>query len=237
MSNSQHGSEPELESWRRCRRWPREEEGRKEEIRASTTSKDRTQESEEGSRLECKASYRNSKLKVSSSIVEAGESQGLFVDGGRIHSKSGTSEATRGKISGESDFSLFKVNFNSLPLGILCSQEERAKVDELRGTPMGVGTLEEMIDDNHAIVSSSVGMKIYIDSLRAALNTEYYCRPRIVREYFEFCGSRPFGAWKLRAHPQQGVVECGYPGRRHGPLGQRYEGNLHRFFMLCYTRT
>jgi 26S proteasome regulatory subunit T2 len=36
-------------------------------------------------------------------------------------------------------------------------QEERAKVDELRGTPMGVGTLEEMIDDNHAIVSSSVG--------------------------------------------------------------------------------
>jgi 26S proteasome regulatory subunit T2 len=42
---------------------------------------------------------------------------------------------------------------------LLCppNQEERAKVDELRGTPMGVGTLEEMIDDNHAIVSSSVG--------------------------------------------------------------------------------
>jgi 26S proteasome regulatory subunit T2 len=37
------------------------------------------------------------------------------------------------------------------------SQEERAKVDDLRGSPMGVGTLEEMIDDDHAIVSSSVG--------------------------------------------------------------------------------
>jgi 26S proteasome regulatory subunit T2 len=30
-------------------------------------------------------------------------------------------------------------------------------VDELRGTPMGVGTLEEIIDDNHAIISSTSG--------------------------------------------------------------------------------
>ncbi|CAM9189705.1 unnamed protein product, partial [Ectocarpus sp. 13 AM-2016] len=36
-------------------------------------------------------------------------------------------------------------------------QEERQKVDDLRGSPLSVGTLEEMIDDNHAIVSSSVG--------------------------------------------------------------------------------
>lgn len=28
------------------------------------------------------------------------------------------------------------------------------KVDELRGTPMAVGSLEEIIDDQHAIVSS-----------------------------------------------------------------------------------
>merc|ERR1712000_577983 len=31
------------------------------------------------------------------------------------------------------------------------AQEERTKVDELRGSPMGVGTLEERIDENHAI--------------------------------------------------------------------------------------
>jgi 26S proteasome regulatory subunit T2 len=42
-------------------------------------------------------------------------------------------------------------------------QEERSKVDDLRGTPMGVGNLEEMIDDNHAIVSSSVGPEYYVN--------------------------------------------------------------------------
>jgi hypothetical protein len=43
------------------------------------------------------------------------------------------------------------------------SAEERAKVDELRGTPMGVGNLEEMIDEDHAIVSSSVGPEYYVN--------------------------------------------------------------------------
>jgi 26S proteasome regulatory subunit T2 len=35
-------------------------------------------------------------------------------------------------------------------------------VDEIRGTPMSVGTLEEIIDDNHAIVSSSMGPEYYV---------------------------------------------------------------------------
>merc|ERR1711939_1233344 len=42
------------------------------------------------------------------------------------------------------------------------AKEELNKVDELRGTPMGVSTLEEMIDDTHAIVSSSVGPEYYV---------------------------------------------------------------------------
>lgn len=42
------------------------------------------------------------------------------------------------------------------------NETERAKVDDLRGTPMAVGTLEEMIDDNHAIVSSSMGPEYYV---------------------------------------------------------------------------
>lgn len=42
------------------------------------------------------------------------------------------------------------------------NQEERTKVDDIRGTPMGVGTLEEIIDDNHAIVGSSVGPEYYV---------------------------------------------------------------------------
>lgn len=41
-------------------------------------------------------------------------------------------------------------------------QSERAKVDDIRGTPMSVGNLEEMIDDNHAIVSSSMGPEYYV---------------------------------------------------------------------------
>jgi 26S proteasome regulatory subunit T2 len=42
------------------------------------------------------------------------------------------------------------------------TQEERSKVDEFRGSPMTVGSLEELIDDNHAIVSSSVGPEYYV---------------------------------------------------------------------------
>lgn len=45
----------------------------------------------------------------------------------------------------------------------LVVQEERSKVDDLRGTPMAVGNLEEIIDDNHAIVSTSVGSEYYVN--------------------------------------------------------------------------
>lgn len=38
-------------------------------------------------------------------------------------------------------------------------------MDELRGSPMGVGSLEEIIDDNHAIISSSVGPEYYVTIL------------------------------------------------------------------------
>lgn len=44
-------------------------------------------------------------------------------------------------------------------------QEERVKVDDIRGSPMSVGTLEEIIDDNHAIVSSAVGPEYYVNIL------------------------------------------------------------------------
>jgi len=43
--------------------------------------------------------------------------------------------------------------------------EERKGVEELRGSPMSVGTLEEIIDDNHAIVSSAVGPEYYVSIL------------------------------------------------------------------------
>ena len=39
---------------------------------------------------------------------------------------------------------------------------EREQMEELRGTPLDVGTMEEIIDDNHAIVSSSSGPEHYV---------------------------------------------------------------------------
>ncbi|KAK8854742.1 hypothetical protein IAR55_003481 [Kwoniella newhampshirensis] len=39
---------------------------------------------------------------------------------------------------------------------------DRSRVDELRGSPMGVGTLEEIIDDDHAIVSLGNGPEYYV---------------------------------------------------------------------------
>lgn len=41
--------------------------------------------------------------------------------------------------------------------------EEKTKVDELRGSPMGIGSLEEIIDDNHAIVSTANGPEYYVN--------------------------------------------------------------------------
>lgn len=39
------------------------------------------------------------------------------------------------------------------------------KVEDLRGTPMSVGNLEEIVDDSHAIVSSSAGSEYYVSVL------------------------------------------------------------------------
>ncbi|KAL7073704.1 hypothetical protein ACQ4LE_007097 [Meloidogyne hapla] len=44
-------------------------------------------------------------------------------------------------------------------------EEERTKVDEMRGSPMAVGTLEEVIDDQHAIFSTNVGSEHYVNIL------------------------------------------------------------------------
>lgn len=41
-------------------------------------------------------------------------------------------------------------------------QKERAKVEQMRETPMVVGTLEEIVDDEHAIVSPQQGLEFYV---------------------------------------------------------------------------
>lgn len=42
------------------------------------------------------------------------------------------------------------------------NEEDRTKVDDLRGSPMAVGTLEEIIDDDHAIISTASGPEYYV---------------------------------------------------------------------------
>jgi 26S proteasome regulatory subunit T2 len=44
-------------------------------------------------------------------------------------------------------------------------EEEKTKLEELRGSPMSVGTLEEIIDDNHAIISTAHGPEYYVGIL------------------------------------------------------------------------
>lgn len=42
------------------------------------------------------------------------------------------------------------------------NEEDRSRVDDLRGAPMAVGTLEEIIDDDHAIISTASGPESYV---------------------------------------------------------------------------
>ena len=39
------------------------------------------------------------------------------------------------------------------------------KLDEIRGSPLSIGSLEEMIDDNHCIVSTTNGPEYYVNIL------------------------------------------------------------------------
>jgi 26S proteasome regulatory subunit T2 len=44
-------------------------------------------------------------------------------------------------------------------------EQERDKVDAIRGTPIVIGTMEEIIDDEHAICTPNVGLEYYCPML------------------------------------------------------------------------
>ena len=56
----------------------------------------------------------------------------------------------------------FIINQEHLKPQLEKKEQERAQVDELRGSPMYVGNLEEIVDENHAIVSVSSGPEYYV---------------------------------------------------------------------------
>lgn len=41
-------------------------------------------------------------------------------------------------------------------------KEELQKVEDIRGSPLSVGTMEEIIDDNHCIISTPNGPEYYV---------------------------------------------------------------------------
>ncbi|KAL1162099.1 hypothetical protein V6Z11_A07G179000 [Gossypium hirsutum] len=51
------------------------------------------------------------------------------------------------------------------------AEEDRSKVDDLRGSSMSVGNLEELIGENHAIVSSLVRPEYYVGFEKAPLES------------------------------------------------------------------
>ncbi|CAG8636994.1 3483_t:CDS:2, partial [Cetraspora pellucida] len=67
----------------------------------------------------------------------------LFIDEGRVCSKLRKIKTTRRKST-----SKYLFYFIIILIITICTQgEERTQVDDLRGSPMGVGSLEEIIDD------------------------------------------------------------------------------------------
>lgn len=43
--------------------------------------------------------------------------------------------------------------------------DQKSMVEQMRGSPLSVGTLEEFVDDNHAIVSAGIGPEFYVKIL------------------------------------------------------------------------
>jgi 26S proteasome regulatory subunit T2 len=69
----------------------------------------------------------------------------------------------RGAHQGFSSEEEFLTNQQSLKPREEKEEEEKSKVDEIRGSPMSVGTIEELIDDTHAIISGSGGPEYYVN--------------------------------------------------------------------------
>ncbi|RAL60768.1 hypothetical protein DID88_009873 [Monilinia fructigena] len=93
--------------------------------------------------------------------------------------------------------------------------DERGRVDDMRGSPMGVGTLEEMIDDDHAIVSSTTVSVMKLDKAP----TESYAdigglesQIQEVRESVELPLLHPELYEEMGIKPPKGVILYGAPG-------------------------
>ena len=129
-------------------------------------------------------------------------------------------------------------------------KEEREKMEDIRGSPLSVGSLEEMIDDNHAIVSSNgkeavlfhraVAVSRPCDpppplTLNPGFSYEsrffflvFFSWPGVLRDGHVLRGSGQARARVHRPHAQQVQLNRRHPRRRHRPYGLRHEGDSAR---------
>ena len=115
-----------------------------EEIRADDATNSSGLQTSQIERPRCGFSTpkRYSTHKVPSSTPKARACQRLSVNGGRVCEQPRKTKPEEEK-----------------------AEEDRSKTDDLRGSPMSIGNLEELIDENHAIVSSLVGLEYYVGIL------------------------------------------------------------------------
>merc|ERR1719187_1727854 len=90
------------------------------------------------------------------------------------------------------------------------AEEERSKVDDLRGTPMSVGNLEEIIDDTHAMVAVMKLEKAPTESYAdiGGLDTQI----QEIKESVELPLTHPEYYEEMGIKPPKGVILYGPPG-------------------------
>uniref|UniRef100_A0A803N4I6 AAA+ ATPase domain-containing protein n=1 Tax=Chenopodium quinoa TaxID=63459 RepID=A0A803N4I6_CHEQI len=105
------------------------------------------------------------------------------------------------------------------------TEEDRSKVDDIRGSPMSVGNLEELIDENHAIVLSVVGiLQDEVDPMVSVMKVEKAplesyadiggLDPQIqeIKEAVELPLTHPELYEDIGIRPPKGVILYGEPG-------------------------
>ncbi|RWW46152.1 hypothetical protein BHE74_00047938 [Ensete ventricosum] len=122
------------------------------------------------------------------------------------------------------------------------NEEDRSKVDDLRGSPMSVGNLEELIDENHAIVSSSVLSVVgllqdEVDPMVSVMKVEKAplesyadiggldSQIQEIKEAVELPLTHPELYEDIGIRPPKGVILYGEPGTGKTLLAKKYLGD------------
>lgn len=128
------------------------------------------------------------------------------------------------------------------------NEEDRTKVDDLRGTPMAVGTLEEIIDDDHAIISTASGPEFYVsimsfvdkDLLEPSCQVLLHHKTQAIIGVLQDDADPMVSVMKLDKAPTESYADIGGLEQqiqeikvRRAPLGQLYSQRRFRNPLNC----